>query len=346
MTIGVHNDFRSSTSHSDELWFQGGGRLCYNVGEWDSELSTIIGDPGSGTSYGGVKHEWRINNSAKMTLNSSGLYLNDGWFRTYGSRGWYNETHGGGWYMTDSSWVRAYNGKGVHASQFEVDTNSSRDKFRVYPTSQYCIGMQSGVTFGDLNDWAMTFQMNNDNDRGFWWGDDGHNTSQGAMSLSTRGWLSVAERILVGAGQSSTGGASYPLDVRGKTRLYESTGSSPSTTEGTLILQHGNSGGTSSIVFPSARNRGSDYGYISYSDSNYSGGERARLRIGTSNDADDDIILQPTGDVGINNDNPSEKLDVTGNIKASGRITGNDADFKIPLSLVGMPMLSFTTLGC
>ena len=71
MTIGVYNDFRQSTSHSDELWFQG-GRLCYNVGEWDSELNTIIGDPGSGTSHGGVKHEWRINNSARMTLNSSG----------------------------------------------------------------------------------------------------------------------------------------------------------------------------------------------------------------------------------------------------------------------------------
>ena len=85
-------------------------------------------------------------------------------------------------------------------------------------------------------------------------------------------------------------------------------------------------------MFPSAVNRGSDYGYISYSDSNYSGGERARLRIGTSNDGDDDIILQPTGDVGINNDNPSEKLDVTGNIKASGRITGNDADFDAILS--------------
>jgi len=30
-------------------------------------------------------------------------------------------------------------------------------------------------------------------------------------------------------------------------------------------------------------------------DSNYSGGERARLRFGTSNDCDDDIFLQPTG---------------------------------------------------
>lgn len=233
----------------------------------------------------------------------------------------------------------------VTVSQFQAGTNTSRDKFRVYPTSQYCIGMQSGVTFGDLNDWAMTFQMNSDNDRGFWWGDDGHNTSQGAMSLSTRGWLSVAERILVGEGQSSTGSASHPLDVRGKTRLYESTGSSPSTTEGTLILQHGNSGGTSSIVFPSAVNRGSDYRYISCSDSNYSGGERARLRIGTSNDGDDDIILQPTGDVGINNDNPEEKLHVTGNIKASGRVTANDADVQTILTN-GYSCVSMTSREC
>jgi hypothetical protein len=72
MTIGVYNDFLQSTSHSDELWFQGGGRLCYNVGSWDSELNTIIGTPGAGASHGGVKHEWRINNSTKMTLNRSG----------------------------------------------------------------------------------------------------------------------------------------------------------------------------------------------------------------------------------------------------------------------------------
>ncbi len=72
MTVGVYNDFKQSASHSDELWFQGGCRLCYNVGEWDSELNTIIGDPGSGLSHGGVKHEWRINNSTKMTLDNYG----------------------------------------------------------------------------------------------------------------------------------------------------------------------------------------------------------------------------------------------------------------------------------
>jgi hypothetical protein len=72
MTVGVHNDFRSSGLHSDELWLQGGGRLCYNVGAWDSELNSIIGTPGTGSDHGGVKHEWRIANSQKMSLNSSG----------------------------------------------------------------------------------------------------------------------------------------------------------------------------------------------------------------------------------------------------------------------------------
>ena len=105
---------------------------------------------------------------------------------------------------------------GTFSGTFSASTASSRDKFRVYPTSQYCIGMQSGVTFGDLNDWSMTFQMNSEDDRGFWWGDDGHSVAQGAMALSTRGWLNVAERIKVGGGQSDTSGPSYPLHVVGE----------------------------------------------------------------------------------------------------------------------------------
>ena len=68
-------------------------------------------------------------------------------------------------------------------------TTSTRDKIRLYSTGTYAIGMQSGITYGDLNDWAMTFQFNDENDRGFWWGDTGHSTAQGAMSLSTRGAL-------------------------------------------------------------------------------------------------------------------------------------------------------------
>jgi hypothetical protein len=41
----------------------------YNVGSWDSELDTIIGTPGVGTTGG---HEWRVNNSTKVVINHSG----------------------------------------------------------------------------------------------------------------------------------------------------------------------------------------------------------------------------------------------------------------------------------
>lgn len=43
------------------------------------------------------------------------VYVN-GWLRTSGDRGWYNQSYGGGWYMTDSTWIRSYNGKPVYSS--------------------------------------------------------------------------------------------------------------------------------------------------------------------------------------------------------------------------------------
>ena len=58
--------------------------------------------------------------------------------------------------------------------------------------------MTSGVTYGGLNDYAMTFCMNNDSDRGFWWGYSGQTKSSGAMSLTTGGILTVASSITAG----------------------------------------------------------------------------------------------------------------------------------------------------
>jgi len=92
---------------------------------------------------------------------------------------------------------------------------SSRTKFGLYGTdTTYAIGMQSAITFGGLNDWAMTFQFNNESDRGFWWGDSVHDQSQGAMALTTDGLLTVANRIRVGYGESdTTAPATYALDI-------------------------------------------------------------------------------------------------------------------------------------
>ena len=50
--------------------------------------------------------------TATADINTDTIYASN-WFRSRGNTGWYSEDYGGGWYMTDSDWIRAYNGKGI-----------------------------------------------------------------------------------------------------------------------------------------------------------------------------------------------------------------------------------------
>lgn len=52
-----------------------------------------------------------VRNGATPTFNT--VYTPN-WFRSSGNSGWFNETYGGGWHMTDTTWLRAYNGKWVY----------------------------------------------------------------------------------------------------------------------------------------------------------------------------------------------------------------------------------------
>ena len=49
-------------------------------------------------------------------ISTGGETYTGGWFRTRGDTGWYSEKWGGGWYMSDSSWIRAYNNKNVYSA--------------------------------------------------------------------------------------------------------------------------------------------------------------------------------------------------------------------------------------
>lgn len=86
----------------------------------------------------------------------------------------------------------------VNGNQVITAASNADVKFSVWSGSTYGIGMTSGVTYGGLNDYAMTFCMNNDTDRGFWWGYSGQSKSAGAMSLTTAGVLTVASSITAG----------------------------------------------------------------------------------------------------------------------------------------------------
>jgi hypothetical protein len=99
-----------------------------------------------------------------------------------------------------------------------------------------------------------------------------------------------------------------------KLRIYETIGTDSSARNGSLIIEHGNNNGVSSIIFPSASNYNSDYGYIKYIDNitaagftgfNYfnigSTAEGGALVLGCENDTagQDSLIINPAGNVAI-----------------------------------------------
>ncbi|QQO98146.1 tail protein [Maribacter phage Molly_5] len=84
----------------------------------------------------------------------------------------------------------------VSGDNIIMDDVNNRVKYAVWNTSgTFGIGMGASYTYGGLNDFAMTFQMNSSSTRGWWWGTDSHSNAQGSMSLTTTGVLTVASSV-------------------------------------------------------------------------------------------------------------------------------------------------------
>ena len=137
----------------------------------------------------------------------------------------------------------------------------------------------------------------------------------------------------------------------GSLHLYETTGTSGGANgAGTLVLEHGDVGGHSSIVFVSAKNKSSDRGYIRYMDDydDSTANERSVMVIGVGNDNTaspncDNIALMASGNVGINTLTPSTsyELDVNGavqgtlfNASSDSRLKNNIASITNGLSII------------
>lgn len=59
------------------------------------------------------------------------------WFRSSGNTGWYNTTYRGGWYMSDTSWIRAYNGVGIYTGgQIYSDSSIRMGSIRLERTNE------------------------------------------------------------------------------------------------------------------------------------------------------------------------------------------------------------------
>jgi len=101
-------------------------------------------------------------------------------------------------------------------NNMQMTNTQARVKYSVWSVNTYGIGLESGYTFGGIaNNYVMSFQMSDTSDRGFWWGDSSHTNAQGAMALTTDGYLTVANGIRVGYGESDTTHPAAGLDVNG-----------------------------------------------------------------------------------------------------------------------------------
>lgn len=100
--LGTDNDSGDTLylNHSSEY---SGGTIIGGPVSVSNGLSFLSGNLSLGSGA--------LTSSAGTVIDGAG-----GWHRTYGNTGWYNGTYGGGWNMEDSTWLRAYGGKGVYTT--------------------------------------------------------------------------------------------------------------------------------------------------------------------------------------------------------------------------------------
>uniref|UniRef100_UPI000C1BD16C shufflon system plasmid conjugative transfer pilus tip adhesin PilV n=1 Tax=Escherichia coli TaxID=562 RepID=UPI000C1BD16C len=100
-----------------------------NVGTLNGNAAALSGDISArnGTFSGAI--------SGNTATTNGDITSNNGWLVTKNSKGWMNSTYGGGWYMSDSSWLRSVNNKGIYTGG-QVKGGTVRADGRLY-TGEY-----------------------------------------------------------------------------------------------------------------------------------------------------------------------------------------------------------------
>ncbi|HDP7472435.1 shufflon system plasmid conjugative transfer pilus tip adhesin PilV (plasmid) [Klebsiella aerogenes] len=100
-----------------------------NVGTLNGNAAALSGDISArnGTFSGAI--------SGNTAITNGDITSNNGWLVTKNSKGWMNSTYGGGWYMSDSSWLRSVNNKGIYTGG-QVKGGTVRADGRLY-TGEY-----------------------------------------------------------------------------------------------------------------------------------------------------------------------------------------------------------------
>jgi predicted acyltransferase (DUF342 family) len=230
------------------------------------------------------------------------------------------------------------NSTAASISVFSFSNNVSNTAFY----SKYALVVKSMCS----NDSATRFGMNEI----FLYGSNNILSAQGIGTTS----IGVSDNLTVGDTANIYGNLTVGYNTStytnnlAKLLIMEPSGSLASATTGSLVLQHSDASGASSIVFRSKNNAASDYAYIQYQENVGGTGtaaEKGLLTIGIENESPASsgtldrmslYIADGNGCVGINTKNPSSTLDISGNANVGSTfIVGGDVSFNSKLIIGG-----------
>jgi hypothetical protein len=89
-----------------------------------------------------------LNGDSAQDFYADRVYSDD-WFRAQGNAGIYWESHGGGWQMTDSTWLRIYNGKSLWGNTGTIATNGKMGVGTSNPIAKLHINGSGSFTLGN-----------------------------------------------------------------------------------------------------------------------------------------------------------------------------------------------------
>ena len=114
VTINDHTHsatIANSTTHSHTLSITNEGATETRPKNMAMVYAIKAYDPTDISNQSAVDVSTLIAGKVSKTGDTINEIYNDGWYRSNGQTGWYSQTYGGGIWMTDSTYVRVYNGK-------------------------------------------------------------------------------------------------------------------------------------------------------------------------------------------------------------------------------------------
>ena len=268
---------------------------------------------------------------------------NAGWHRAYGSTGIYFADHGGGWYMADDTWIRAYGNKSILISGWVSAATG-------IVTKEIYSGGVGGVVYNPIrmrsNAWSggastkaitlTTYNTSGSSDAlekiAVYSGDTGNiflNPSGGNVGI---GNAAPTQKLDVSGNIKASGTVTGSDVCTAGGKCLSNSVNAPSSWNPNALTKWTDSGGfTSSRLEEEGQNRltlnqfyaGTDKGLrIVGPQGDYVDIGSAGINVvaGRNNAGGNLIIARTGGNVGIGNITPTKKLDVVGDIRASGDI--------------------------